>query len=132
MSYTSIAVFLPSDHIFLPPTHYCLVAKKLPCWEFFVGVASEREESLLRPSALGRALGTPVSQNCFSPHPSPISGQIHRTPVASYALLFGVMNPVRSRARDRVASPKDRGAATSNGMNVRSGFMLFLNVLGHF
>src|SRR3989338_10986367 len=72
MSYTSIAVFLPSDHIFLPPTHYCLVAKKLPCWEFFVGVASEREESLLRPSALGRALGTPVSQNCFSPHPSPL------------------------------------------------------------
>src|SRR3989344_1547657 len=79
MSYTSIAVFLPSDHIFLPPTHYCLVAKKLPCWEFFVGVASGREESLLRPSALGRALGTPVSQNCFSPHTLHPFGQIPRT-----------------------------------------------------
>ena len=29
------------------------------------------------------------------------------------------INPVRSRARDKVASPEDRGAATSNGVNPR-------------
>ena len=28
------------------------------------------------------------------------------------------MNPVRGLARDKVASPKDLGGATSNGMNL--------------
>src|SRR3989338_7045840 len=55
-----------------PGPEFCThCSKKLPRWEFFAGTASGREKSLLRPSALGRALGTPVSQNCFSPHLSP-------------------------------------------------------------
>src|SRR3989344_4678453 len=73
-----------------------ICSKEFPRWEFFAGTArpvrsrardpvaspkdrgaatsngaSGREKTLLRPSALGRALGTPLSQNCFSPHPSP-------------------------------------------------------------
>ena len=40
---------------------------------------------------------------------------------AAAAAAVGIamdMNPVRSRARDKVASPEDRGAATSYGMNL--------------
>lgn len=38
-------------------------------------------------------------------------------PVKHVNSLEDFMDPVRSRARDKVASPKDRGAATSNGMD---------------
>src|SRR3990167_652119 len=38
-----------------------ICSKELPRWEFFAGTASGREESLLRPSALGRALGKAVT-----------------------------------------------------------------------
>ncbi|MEK7659570.1 MAG: histidine triad nucleotide-binding protein [Patescibacteria group bacterium] len=41
-------------------------------------------------------------------------------PKKHFDSLEDFMDPVRSRARDRVASPKDRGAATSNGMEERN------------
>ncbi len=37
------------------------------------------------------------------------------------------MNPVRGLARDKVASPKDLGGATSNGMKVRASVKKICN-----
>lgn len=39
-------------------------------------------------------------------------------PQTDYSALEPYIDPVRSRARDRVASPEDRGAATSNGIDL--------------
>ena len=41
------------------------------------------------------------------------------------------IDPVRSRARDKVASPKDRGAATSNGVEDKYSIFIHQKISGH-
>ena len=45
-------------------------------------------------------------------------------PIKHVGSLEDFMDPVRSRARDEVASPKDRGAATSYGMEGNNNGLL--------
>ena len=41
------------------------------------------------------------------------------------------IDPVRSRARDKVTSPKDRGAATSNGVEGKYSIFIHQKISGH-